>query len=323
MQKKISETDIAKLQILHRVAPEAVIDVLGNCPLISMKKGQVLLHAGQSNRNIYLILSGELAVFLEYPEGEPVAILSQGEIVGELSVIDDRPTTAYVVAAENAQVLEVDETAFWRMISVSHAFACNMLLLLSARMRSSDDIILTNIKLKKRFEQDAMVDSLTGMHNRRWLDIQLPRLIDRHIRDKKPLCVIMFDIDNFKRFNDSYGHDVGDDVLVQVAKTVLLGLRPTDLSARFGGEEFVIMLAGISIDLAWIVAERLRRAISEERIVTGDGRELLPISVSMGIAESRVDDCASSLLKRADAAMYKAKNTGRNKTCREEIIQNG
>lgn len=318
MENKLSKKDIENLFVLRRVSSEAVMDVLGNCPVVNLKKGQVLLRAGQSNQSLFLILSGKLAIFLEYPGSEPVAILDQGETVGELSVIDDNPASAYVVGVEASRVLEVNETAFWRMISESHSFACNMLLLLSDRMRSSDEALLKNIHLRKRFQRDAMVDSLTGMHNRRWLDVQLPRLIDRHIRSERPLSVVMFDVDHFKKFNDSFGHDAGDDVLALVARATLMGLRPTDLSARFGGEEFVVMLAGISMDLAWIVAERLRRTINSEHILTDDGRELPPVTISLGIAGCRAGDSADSLLKRADTAMYRAKETGRNKTCREE-----
>lgn len=318
MENKLSKKDIENLFVLRRVSSEAVMDVLGNCPIVNLKKGQVLLRAGQSNQSLFLILSGKLAIFLEYPGSEPVAILDQGETVGELSVIDDNPASAYVVGVEVSRVLEVNETAFWRMISESHSFACNMLLLLSDRMRSSDEALLKNIHLRKRFQRDAMVDSLTGMHNRRWLDIQLPRLIDRHNRSERPLSVVMFDVDHFKKFNDSFGHDAGDDVLALVARATLMGLRPTDLSARFGGEEFVVMLAGISMDLAWIVAERLRRTINSEHILTDDGRELPPVTISLGISECRAGDSADSLLKRADTAMYRAKETGRNRTCREE-----
>lgn len=318
MQSRLLEVDIEHLHVLRRVAPEAVIDVLGNCPVIHLKSGEILLREGQSNQNLFLILSGQLAVYLEFPGSDPIATLDSGETVGELSVIDDSPTSAYVVATDESRVLEVNETAFWRMISVSHAFAYNMLLLLSDRMRSSDEIILKNIHLRKRFERDAMVDALTSLHNRRWLDLQLPRLISRHVRNERPLSVVLFDVDNFKSFNDKYGHDAGDDVLAEVAKATLLCLRPTDLSARFGGEEFVVMLAGINQDLAWIVAERLRKSIESKLIVTDDGRELPSVTISLGIAEARNGDSAESLLKRADVAMYKAKETGRNRTCREE-----
>ncbi len=317
MRNNLWETDIKNLLVLQNVAPETVSGVLGSCPITVLEKGQVLLRTGQINQRLYLILSGQLAVFLDYPDGVPVAILEQGETVGELSVIGDNPAAAWVVAQQQSRVLEVDETSFWRMISVSHAFACNMLLLLSDRLRSSDETILKNIRLRKRFQRDAMVDALTGLYNRRWLDLQLPRLINRHQQSGIPLCAILFDIDHFKVFNDRHGHDIGDDVLAMVAKTTMLSIRPTDLSARYGGEEFVVLLAGVGIDLAWIVAERLRRAIESERIVIEDGTRLPSVTVSLGIAEVKKEDSADSVLRRADAAMYSAKNTGRNRTCRE------
>ncbi|OPX31968.1 MAG: hypothetical protein B1H09_01605 [Gemmatimonadaceae bacterium 4484_173] len=318
MRNRLWELDIENLLVLQNVDPETAADILGNCPVITLEQGQVLLRTGQINQSLYLIMSGQLAVFLDYPGGVPVALLEQGETVGELSVIDDSPAAAFVVAREETTVLEVDENSFWRMISVSHAFACNMLLLLSDRLRSSDKTILKNIRLRKRFQRDAMVDALTGLYNRRWLDFQLPRLINRHVQSGLPMCAIMFDIDHFKVFNDRYSHDTGDDVLAMVAKTTMLSIRPTDLSARYGGEEFVVLLAGVGIDLAWIVAERLRRAIESEKIVTEDGTELPSVTISLGIAEVRNDDSADSVLKRADTAMYRAKNTGRNRTCREQ-----
>lgn len=314
---RLSEHDMENLSILRNVSAEAVSDVLGKCPVIHLQNGEILLREKQLNQSLYLILAGSLSVYLEYPGSDPVAVLDQGETVGELSVIDDSPTSAYVVAGEESRVLEIDEASFWRLTSMSHAFACNMLLLLSDRMRSSDEIILKNIRLRRRFERDAMVDALTGMHNRRWLDLQLPRLINRHLRNDKPLSLIMFDVDNFKSFNDKYGHDAGDDVLMHVARTTLFSLRPTDLSARFGGEEFVVMLAGIDMELAWIVAERLRKSIESEVLVTEDGMNLPSVTVSLGIAEIREGDTAEFLVKRADTAMYKAKNSGRNRTCRE------
>jgi diguanylate cyclase (GGDEF)-like protein len=314
----LTESDIADLFILRRVPPDAIIEVLGRCPVLLLKTSQILLRAGQSNQKLYMILSGRLAVYLEYPDGEPVAVLHHGETVGEMSVIDNSPTSAHVVSVEESRVLEVDEKAFWRMISLSHEFACNLLLMLSGRIRSSDDAIVRNIRLKKRFQRDAMVDILTGLYNRRWLDMQLPRLISRHLYSEIPLSVIMFDVDHFKNFNDRYGHDAGDDVLALVARITLLCIRPTDLSARYGGEEFLIMLAGIGADLALTVAERIRKAIAEERVITDDGRELSPLTVSLGVSELRKGDNADSLAKRADTAMYRAKESGRNRACLEE-----
>ncbi len=317
MNTELLISDIEHLEVLNNVEPEQALSILKNCPVIELTDEQILLTKGSSNQNLYFILSGKLAVYLEYPGFEPLALLEKGGTVGELSVIDDSPVSAFVVAEGNTKVLEINEIVFWHLTTESHAFACNMLLLLSSRMRVSDDLLLKNIHLRKRFEKDAMVDALTGLHNRRWLDLQLPRLINRHQRDGTPLSIIMFDVDHFKVFNDKYGHDAGDEVLLQVAKTTRLSLRPADLYGRLGGEEFIIMLAGIKKEFAWIVAERLRKAVSSKKTITAEIKELPPVTISLGISELRPGDTAETLLKRADNAMYDAKENGRNRTCQE------
>jgi len=192
-----------------------------------------------------------------------------------------------------------------------------MLMLLAGRMRSSDDTISENIRMRRRFEKDAMLDVLTGMKNRRWIEVQLPRLLTRHQRSGIPLSLIMFDVDFFKKCNDRYGHKAGDDVLASIARITADCLRPTDLCARYGGEEFVILLAGVPMEFAWIVSERVRKTISETSIITTDGRVLPPVTISLGIAQAKKEDDAVMLLKKADSAMYRAKSSGRNCTCRE------
>lgn len=315
---KLTGEDVRDLFVLRRVPEEQVLDMFANCPVLEMDKGQMLIKAGQSNQKLYIILSGMLTVHLDSQESDPVAVLNSGETVGELSVIDDSPASAFVVAKAPSRILEVDESAFWNLIAASHAFACNMLLLLADRMRSSDNTITENIRMRRRFERDAMLDVLTGLKNRRWIEVQLPRLLNRHTRSELPLSLIMFDVDYFKKYNDRYGHDAGDDVLSSVAKMTVDSLRPTDLCARYGGEEFLILLAGVPSELAWIVAERIRITISETKVITTDGRVLPPVTVSLGIAQAAPNDDAGMLLKKADAAMYRAKSSGRNCTCREK-----
>ena len=317
MSYKLTGEDIRDLFVLRRVPEDQVLEMFADCPVLELEKGQLLIRSGQSNQRLYIILSGALTVHLDSPESDPVAILEGGETVGELSVIDDSPATAFVVAKSPSRILEVEESAFWGLISASHAFACNMLLLLADRMRSSDDTITENIRMRRRFEKDAMLDVLTGMKNRRWIEVQLPRLISRHQRSEMPLSIVMFDVDYFKKYNDRYGHDAGDDVLASVARITSDCLRPTDLCARYGGEEFVIILAGVPMELAWIVAERVRKTISETKIITSDGRVLPPVTISLGIAQAHKEDDAGMLLKKADSAMYRAKSAGRNCTCKE------
>ena len=138
-------------------------------------------------------------------------------------------------------------------------------------------------------------------------------MCDRHRFDGKPVTLAVVDIDHFKRINDQYGHQTGDIVLVEVAKTMRTRLRPTDFIARFGGEEFVMIFPQTSLAGAAVAAERLREAVRLTRVKTRDGMQIPSATVSIGLAELQPGQDVASLLQLADEALYRAKHNGRNR----------
>ncbi|MFV0347563.1 MAG: diguanylate cyclase, partial [Halodesulfovibrio sp.] len=176
---------------------------------------------------------------------------------------------------------------------------------------------ITERKLAElKLERMATTDSLTGLTNRaRFLEIAA-REVERGKRYNRTFALIMLDADKFKNVNDTYGHDAGDAVLVNIAETAANSLRETDTLARIGGEEFVVLMPETEEDMAMLVAERLRAAIEKQEVVSSDGR-IIRYTVSAGVAGMRADDTAiGSILKRADNALYTAKNEGRNRVCK-------
>ncbi|WP_018239418.1 PleD family two-component system response regulator [Ensifer sp. BR816] len=160
----------------------------------------------------------------------------------------------------------------------------------------------------------AITDDLTGLHNRRYLDSHLKLLIDRASARGRPLSICITDIDRFKLVNDTYGHDAGDEVLREFANRVRATVRGADLACRFGGEEFVIVMPDTTPEMATIVAERLRLMVEGRAFGISQGETVLSVTASLGIATLRPqDDTAEALLKRADSALYQAKNNGRNR----------
>jgi diguanylate cyclase (GGDEF)-like protein len=216
-----------------------------------------------------------------------------------------------VTAEERCDLLVVDEATFSWLVGRSHAFALNLLVTLAQRLQSSNSAALSNLFLRRHFERAALHDALTGLNNRRWLDETLPRLIQRHHFAQQALCVAVMDIDHFKKINDRFGHPAGDAVLSSVADAVRKNLRPTDLFARFGGEEFVLIFPQTRIAGALVAAERLRAAVANQAL-SHDGKELPPATASFGLSELRAGEDAASLLQRADEALYRAKQGGRN-----------
>jgi diguanylate cyclase (GGDEF)-like protein len=157
-------------------------------------------------------------------------------------------------------------------------------------------------------EHQAATDALTGLPNRRSLDRALAAQLALAQREKRPLSLLMLDLDHFKAVNDTHGHGVGDAVLRAFAQRVQAQLRPSDVCARYGGEEFVVLLSGTKELLAVETAERLRRAVADGPLVPG-----VAITVSVGLATWRDGEDAAALLARADAALYAAKRAGRNR----------
>ena len=158
----------------------------------------------------------------------------------------------------------------------------------------------------------AMTDALTGLYNRRYADQHLSRHVAERCADAAPaMALLAFDIDHFKHVNDTYGHGVGDEVLVEFASRIREEMRGVDLIARYGGEEFLVAMPETRIDAAVRAADRVRTAVSARPFETGAGA--IRITVSVGVAALSSGESAPSLLRRADDALYAAKNSGRNR----------
>jgi diguanylate cyclase (GGDEF)-like protein len=304
---------LRNLGILAGVADAAAFGVLEHCTTRRMGPGEVLLTKGQPNRYMYFLLEGRLGIHLEDPPSEPIAFLEVGQTVGEMSVIDRSPASAHVTSIERSRLLEVDDQTFWRLVGASHQFAINLLHLLAQRMRANNTSLYRATIMQREFERDATVDALTGLYNRRWWDERFERILSRAERSGAPLSLIVVDVDRFKSYNDNHGHISGDAVLRAVGRTLTTNLRPTDIAARFGGEEFVVALPATDLNGAVVAAERVRRAVAEAVIEDATGERLPGVTISLGIATRREGDTASAFFTRADAALYAAKGSGRNR----------
>jgi diguanylate cyclase (GGDEF)-like protein len=159
----------------------------------------------------------------------------------------------------------------------------------------------------------AMIDPLTGLGNRRFFDTRLPEEVARAQRYDEQLSLIMIDLDRFKEINDSHGHITGDNVIIAVGQLLHEMLRVSDAAARYGGDEFAVILPGTTKTDAWVVAEKIRSELAEIEIDGSDGKPL-PIRASLGIASySKEHGSALKLLESADSALYRAKHSGRDR----------
>jgi len=184
---------------------------------------------------------------------------------------------------------------------------------LETKLNQSSSVMQQLREEMESVRKEAMTDSLTGIANRKLFDVESYRMVSEAHANGKTLSLLMVDIDFFKSFNDNYGHQVGDQVLKLVARTLREGVKGRDLPARYGGEEFAVVLPETQLSDAVTLANTLREAVAAKEIMNrATGERLGKITMSVGAAQLGNNEKIAELVERADAALYKAKGAGRN-----------
>lgn len=297
---------------LFRGVDLAAVEVeLCESQIQSIEAGQVLLDPKHINTHIYLVLKGELMVCLEPKVVNPLVRLGVGDCVGELSIIDASPPSAYVVSAVQTHMLVISKAVLWRMLALQQVMALNLLHVLTHRIRENNAVLLGSLELQRQYRNKAETDALTGLHNRAWFEEVFPKQLELCERTGQQASLLMVDIDHFKKVNDQYGHPCGDEALRHIGSLLRRNLRSTDLCARYGGEEMIVLMPGTEIAQGQLTADRLRESIANTPLHLQDGRELV-LQVSGGLAQWQAGTALNDLIRAADNALYQAKEGGRN-----------
>jgi diguanylate cyclase len=187
---------------------------------------------------------------------------------------------------------------------------------LALRMRHSTEKIEGLERTLEKARREATLDSLTGIANRRSFDLDINETAAAAMNTGDDLCLIILDVDYFKKFNDTWGHQTGDEVLKLVAATIQQNVRGNDRVARYGGEEFAIILPATPLDAARTVGENIREAIQRQQFVARESQQTISgITISLGIACYELGEPLLDWISRADNALYQAKHSGRNRIC--------
>jgi len=224
---------------------------------------------------------------------------SELEVVGEkiktAESIEDLGEIVSAVVADTRKMLQKNHALELQLVNSSQQVT---------ELRQN----LDNVK------KEAMTDGLTGLSNRKAFDKQIRDAIEDAGNTKLPLTMLMLDIDHFKKFNDTFGHQVGDQVLRLVARTLTDGVKGRDIAARYGGEEFAIILPETPSVAGMKVAETLRKTIENKEVINKTSQQHLgQITLSVGVAEYMQGESVADFIGRADAALYEAKRQGRNR----------
>jgi len=305
---------------------------------VTLAPGQALCHEGEDGGAMYVVLSGNLVVS---KAGKQVAVGRPGDCFGEMSLIERRERAATLRALDDTLVLEIPETAFREHLSTNPGALMALLRVFSERSRRDlDSLVTANLALlaqaeemvqknreltetrrqlehrNRDLERLSALDTLTQIANRRRFDSVLRQEWRRSARDESPLSLVFCDIDHFKRFNDTYGHQAGDECLIRVAQAMEETLnRPADLVARYGGEEFIALLVDTGLEGARMLAERMRARVEALKVEHRASEVASHLTVSLGVASvvPRPAVRPEDLVDLADRALYAAKEGGRNR----------
>jgi diguanylate cyclase (GGDEF)-like protein len=206
----------------------------------------------------------------------------------------------------------MDEEILWSLIQASHAAAWNLIITLTKRLRQANQVITEDVDVEQVYERYGSVDAMTGLHNRHWLDMMLPRLVQRAAADNESFSVVMLDVDHFQEFNEQYGRIQGDRILYSMVHTITDNLRPSEWMVRYADDEFALLLPSMDVQAARDIAERLHKAVMDAVPIGPDGRSVPYPTISIGIAELEAGQTPEMLLEAAETAIYQAKSSGRN-----------
>ena len=337
---ELSETIalLRQTRLLESLPDDEIEALVAASRSLSLAPGETLCHEGELGRAMFVVLAGNVVVS---KAGKQVAVGLPGDCFGEMALIESRERSATLRALDDTLVLEIPEAVFAGQLATLPGPLLALLRVFSDRARHDlEGLVSANLTLQAQAEEMerknreldetrrqleqrnrdlerlSALDTLTQIANRHRFDAVLRQEWRRAVRDESPVSLLFCDIDYFKRFNDTYGHQAGDECLVRVAQAIEETLnRPADLVARYGGEEFIALLVDTDPEGARMLAERMRRRVSELRIENRDSSVGPFLSVSLGVATMVPNSTLrpEDLVDLADRALYASKAGGRNR----------
>lgn len=300
---------------LFQDAPECLLYfVIEQSHPRELQRGEILLSPEHENDHVYVLLSGLLSLHFEAPDAPEIREMGPGVSVGELSLIDETPPSAYVVAKLPSRVLPIHRSLLFGLLADANVVSRNLLRLLTRWIKANTAHIVQDRRRIRELVDCADVDQQTSLYNRGWLDKTLPRLLKQQLAEDSPLCLLLIDIDHFKAYNEAQGRHGGDLALLALSDILRATLRAGSYSARYVGDEIVVLLQNTPADKGWALAEKIRQMIASKLIVGPEGNCLPAITVSIGMAVGGAGSTAETLMAAADRQLSRAKAEGRNCT---------
>lgn len=260
--------------------------------------GEILLTPGQRNDRLYVVLSGRMRAQINVEDTKPLALFGTGESVGEMSMLDDSPVSAYVIAITDCELLVIEHQEVWSVLNRSLQASHNMLAMMASRIRSSNRRLAESAANAQSYGALNHVNNVTGLNNDKWLDQNLGRLILRHKMNQQPSAFILLKIENHGVFNAGFGTAGSEQAQHTIAEAISRHLRSDDIAVHLTSDRYAVFLARTQSQDAQAVADRLYETLDQMVIGSPSGDAMPALQVSVGISHPLPNDTLDSLIAR-------------------------
>jgi diguanylate cyclase (GGDEF)-like protein len=311
---------------LHRVAifrtlsEEELDRIAVHLEPVSADEDELLFSEGEEGDELFVVRRGTVAATVGLPDGgeQEVARFGEGDFFGEMSIFERAPRSANCRAAAGTELYRLGERDFHGLLrrepDIAIKVMYEMLRITSARLENTSGFLGDMVRWGEDAKKRAVTDEFTGLFNRRFLDESLSGMFQRAKSSRRPLSLVMLDLDHFNSVNQTYGQAVGDEVIAAVVPVFRSVYRDTDVLCRYGGDEFTFALPDTDAATAQELCERARTQIEELTVLADRGGPITQVTTSQGVAAfpEHANDL-QTLSARADEALYAAKTAGRNR----------
>jgi diguanylate cyclase (GGDEF)-like protein len=317
---------LKKVEIFSLLTDEELHVIVGFLRTVNVGAGEILFREGDEGHELYIMKSGKIRVAIALPDGHEKDITEfvTGDFFGEMSIFENAPRSATCTAQVDSSLYYLRRRDFYSLVKNHPSLAIKLMYRMSnittRRLRSTGEFLSDMVLWGEDARKRAITDELTGVYNRHFLEDALENQFRISRNRGTPLTLIMVDLDHFRSINETYGHDKGDEIILAAISIFKKYLRDSDVIARYGGDEFTVLLPNTALPEGFSIAQNICEEISSLDILEGDGYDtgadgiFTRVTTSQGVAafpENAGD--LGGLMKKADEALYRAKELGRNR----------
>lgn len=316
-------TFLQRVYIFSKLSVGELALIADRFRVVSFEPGTVIFNEGDPGSEMFIVREGRVATLINLPGGQKkeIAEFTPGDFFGEMTVFENVPRSATCIATEASTLLSLGQQELLSLIDpfpeIVTSITYRMLSITTQRLRDTGEFLSELVRWGEGASRRAVTDEVTGVYNRRFLDEVIVDHFETSKTTGRPLSIIMVDLDYFRDINEQYGVETGDRTFQEVVGVIKDHLSDPDILARYGGDEFTVLLPGSRLEDACRIAERIRVGVERLDFLKDMPGTKKGITISQGVAsypENARD--LKTLREKADAALYAAKEGGRNRVAR-------